>query len=287
MASGFDWTPGAHRRLDVGGFGYEAICFGPAPDEAPTLVLLHEGLGCLSLWRGFPRELAARTGFGVFVWSRGGYGRSDPVELPRPLDYMTREAKERLPGVLDAIGLRRGVLLGHSDGASIAAIYAGSVADSRVSGLILMAPHFFTEPEGLAAIAAARTAFEQGDLRARLARHHAHVDVAFRGWCDAWLDPGFASWNIADCLDSLRVPALVIQGEDDQYGTQRQVQEVVSRSRGRVDVAMLPACGHSPQFEQAKLTLSAVAGFCARLPRKRPSSPRSTAPPRRRSASAS
>jgi pimeloyl-ACP methyl ester carboxylesterase len=268
MASGFDWTSGARQRLDIGGFGYEAIGFGPAPDEAPTLVLLHEGLGCLSLWRGFPRELAARTGFGVFVWSRGGYGRSDPVDLPRPLDYMTREARERLPGVLDAIGLRRGVLLGHSDGASIATIYAGTVADPRVLGLVLMAPHFFTEPEGLAAIAAARTAFEHGDLRARLARHHADVDVAFRGWCDAWLDPGFVSWNIADCLDGLRVPSLAIQGENDQYGTKRQVQEVVSRSRVPVDVAMLPACGHSPQFEQAEMTLAAVAGFCARLERR-------------------
>jgi len=265
MASGFDWTPGAPQRLEVAGLGYEAICHGPAPDQAPTLVLLHEGLGCVSLWRDFPRELAARTGFGVFVWSRGGYGRSDRIELPRPLDYMTREATERVPGVLDAIGLRRGVLLGHSDGASIAAIYAGSVPDPRVRGVILMAPHFFTEPEGLAAIAAARTAYEQGDLRARLARHHDHVDVAFRGWCDAWLDPRFMSWNISDCLEGLRVPSLAIQGENDQYGTQRQVQEMVLRSAAPVEVALLPACGHSPQFEQTEMTLAAIAGFCERL----------------------
>ena len=170
--------------------------------------MLHEGLGCVALWRDFPRRLAAATGFGVFAYSRAGYGQSDPVPLPRPLDYMTREARETLPELLDAIGLRRGVLLGHSDGASIAAIYAGSVEDFRVRGLVLMAPHFFTEKGGLASIAAAREAYATSDLRAKLAKYHRDVDNAFRGWNDAWLDPGFKAWNIADAIDYLRVPAL-------------------------------------------------------------------------------
>lgn len=263
----FEWRPGDAQKIEVDGAALEALCFGPSPGEAPTLVLLHEGLGCVALWRDFPRRLSERTGFGVFVWSRGGYGASDPVALPRPLDYMTREARQQVPHVLNAFGFRRGVLLGHSDGASIAALYAGGVEDFRVRGLILLAPHFFTEPSGLAAIARARTAFAEGDLRARLAKYHGHVDVAFRGWCDAWLDPGFAAWNIGDCLDYLRVPTLVIQGESDAYGTARQVEEVVTRSYAPVDVAMLANCGHSPHLEQPDLTLDAIAEFCARLER--------------------
>lgn len=265
--TGMRWTPGAPMRLVVEGQGLEAVCYGRPPQEAPTLVLLHEGLGCVALWRDFPQRLAERTGFGVFAWSRGGYGKSESVDLPRPLDYMSREAEERVPGVLDAIGFRRGVLLGHSDGASIAAIYAGSIEDFRVRGLILMAPHFFTESMGLAAIAAAKTAYETGDLRRRLAKHHDHVDLAFRGWNDAWLDPGFESWNIADCLDYLRVPTLVIQGENDQYGTSRQVEEIVNRSYAPVDVEMLPHCGHAPHLDQPGRTLAAIADFCRRLER--------------------
>jgi len=265
--NGFDWTAEEPRRLTIDGHELEAICFGPSPQEAPTLVLLHEGLGCVALWRDFPRRLAERTGFGVFVWSRGGYGKSDAVPLPRPPDYMTREATETLPKVLDAIGFRRGVLVGHSDGASIAAIYAGGVEDFRVRGLVLMAPHFFTEPSGLASIAQARTAYDHGELRARLAKYHDHVDVAFRGWNDAWLDPGFVSWNIADCIDYLRVPTLVIQGENDQYGTSRQIDEVVNRAYAPVDIEILADCGHSPHLDQPDRTLDAIADFCARLER--------------------
>jgi pimeloyl-ACP methyl ester carboxylesterase len=263
----FDWKPGEPQWLQIEGKRLEAMCHGPPPDAAPTLVLLHEGLGCVALWRDFPRRLAEATGFGVFSWSRAGYGKSDPVELPRPLDYMTREATGALPGVLDAIGCRRAILLGHSDGASIAAIYEGSVEDFRVRGLILMAPHFFTEPTGLAAIAKARRDYEEGDLRRRLAKYHDHVDVAFRGWNGAWLDPGFESWNIADCLDYLRVPALVIQGENDPYGTARQVEEIAERSYAPVDVEMIADCGHAPHLEKPERTLGAIADFCARLER--------------------
>jgi pimeloyl-ACP methyl ester carboxylesterase len=265
--SGFLWAEGAPQRLEVEGKRLEAVCHGPPPDQAPTLVLLHEGLGCVALWRDFPRRLVEATGFGVFVWSRAGYGKSDPVSLPRPLDYMTREATQSLPRVLDAIGCRRAVLLGHSDGASIAAIYAGGVEDFRVRGLVLMAPHFFTEPMGLAAIARAKAAYETGDLRARLRKYHDHVDCAFRGWNDAWLDPGFESWNIADCLDYIRVPALVVQGVDDEYGTAAQVEEIAARSYAPVEVEMLTACRHAPHLDQPERTLARIADFCARLER--------------------
>ena len=192
----FSWTEAAHGAVVADGKRLEAAAFGPPPGTAPTLVLLHEGLGSVALWRDFPERLAGATGFGVFVYSRAGYGRSDPVDLPRPLDYMTREARFSLPAVLGAIGFRQGVLVGHSDGASIAAIYAGEHADERVKGLVLMAPHVFTEEPGLASIAEAKRAYETGDLRARLAKYHAHVDSAFLGWNGAWLDPGFKAWTI-------------------------------------------------------------------------------------------
>jgi pimeloyl-ACP methyl ester carboxylesterase len=263
----FAWADGASGAVTVAGKRLETLTHGPSPEEAPTIVMLHEGLGCVALWRDFPRRLAEATGFGVFAYSRAGYGGSDPVALPRPLDYMTREALETLPALLNAIGLQRGVLLGHSDGASIAAIYAGSVEDFRVRGLALMAPHFFTEESGLAAIAAARVAYESGDLRARLAKYHRDVDVAFRGWNDAWLDPGFKTWNIADVIDYWRVPVLAIQGAADQYGTLAQIREIESRSYAPVDVEILEGFGHAPHLERPAETLAAVADFCARLQR--------------------
>ena len=159
--------------LDLCSMRLEYRMIGPRPDEAPTIVMLHEGLGCVGLWNDFPDKLAAATGAGVFVFSRAGYGRSSPVSLPRPLTFMHDEAKEVLPRLLDAIGFRRGLLLGHSDGASIATIYAGSVQDHRVRGLILIAPHFFTEDMGIAEIARATDAYATTDLRAKLARWHA------------------------------------------------------------------------------------------------------------------
>jgi pimeloyl-ACP methyl ester carboxylesterase len=263
----FDWQAGKSGTITAGGKTLEALCFGPPPGDAPTIVMLHEGLGCVALWRDFPQKLAEATGFGVFVWSRAGYGQSDPVELPRPLDYMTREAVDVLPQVLDAIGFERGVLLGHSDGASIAAVYAGSVEDFRVSGLILMAPHFFTEPGGLSSIAEARDAFEKGGLRDKLARYHSDVDNAFRGWNDAWLDPEFKNWNIADAIDYLRIPALAIQGRDDQYGTLAQIRELDERAYSPVDVEIFADCKHAPHLEQPDKTLAAISEFCARLER--------------------
>ena len=265
--SEFEWCAGEKTSITVNGKALEAVSYGPSPSEAPTIVMLHEGLGCVALWRDFPQKLAEATGFGVFVWSRAGYGQSDPVDLPRPLDYMTREALDALPALLYTIGFQSGNLLGHSDGASIASIYAGSVEDFRVRGLVLIAPHFFTEEGGLKAIAEARQAYENGELRGRLAKYHKDVDSAFRGWNDAWLDPGFKSWNIADSIDYLRIPVLAIQGADDQYGTLAQIAEIENRIYSPVDVEIIPDCRHSPHVDQPELTLAAVAEFCARLAR--------------------
>jgi pimeloyl-ACP methyl ester carboxylesterase len=250
--------------LEIGGQRLEYRFVGPQPDQAPTLVLLHEGLGCVGLWNNFPEKLAAATGTGVFVYSRAGYGKSSPVSLPRPLSYMHDEARETLPKLLDAIGFRRGLLIGHSDGASIAAIYVGSHQDHRVGGLVLIAPHFFTEDPGIASIVEARKAYETGDLRARLARWHDDVDNAFKGWNGSWLDPQFRKWDITEFLAYIRVPVLIVQGEDDQYGTVKQIEVAQQECYCPVEVALLQGARHSPQREAFEPTLNAISDFVAR-----------------------
>ena len=245
----------------------ECSTWGPPPSEAPTLVLLHEGLGCVALWRDVPERLAAATGMGVFAYSRAGYGQSGPADLPRPLDYMTREAVDVLPRVLNAAGIQRAILVGHSDGATIAAIYAGSVVDPRVRGLVLMAPHFFTEEAGLAEIALAKEAFATGDLKDRMAKYHRDPEATFKGWNDAWLDPEFRDWDVSEVIDYLRIPTLAIQGRDDQYGTVAQVDEVANRSYAPVEVALLENCKHSPHLDQPDQTIDLIADFAKRLER--------------------
>jgi pimeloyl-ACP methyl ester carboxylesterase len=231
----------------------------------PSIVMLHEGLGSAALWGDFPDKLAAATGVSVFAYSRAGYGASSTIALPRPLTYMHDEAQRILPALLDAIGFRRGLLLGHSDGGSIAAIYAGSVQDHRVRGLVLIAPHFVVEDVSIAAIGAAKAAYEQGDLKPRLARWHKHVDAAFYGWNGAWLDPAFHTWDITDALAYIRVPVQVVQGESDQYGTMRQVEIAQAECYCPVEVAMIAGAGHTPQREQPQMTLAAIAGFANRI----------------------
>lgn len=233
-----------------------------ARQGAPTLVLLHEGLGCVALWRQFPEQLAEATGCPVFLYSRAGYGGSSPRDLPWPLDYMQQEGLHGLPAVLDTAGIGPCVLIGHSDGASIALVHAGGLADPRVRGLVLMAPHVFTESEGLASIRAARAAYETGDLRDRLARYHgANVDCAFRGWSDSWLHPDFVRWNLEAFLPGIRVPLLQIQGREDQYGSEAQLAAIARLAGGPVDTHVLDACRHAPQFEQPAQTLALVAAF--------------------------
>ncbi|MCY1057925.1 alpha/beta hydrolase [Nannocystis sp. SCPEA4] len=235
---------------------------GPGPAAAPTLVLLHEGLGCVSLWRDFPERLAAATGCGALVYSRAGYGRSEPIALPRPLDYMQREGEAVVGPVLDAMGVRTAILVGHSDGGSIALVHAATDPLRRVAGLVLMAPHVFCEELSVRSIAAARREYEAGELRARLQRHHGdNVDVAFRGWCDAWLDPAFVRWNIEGYLPRVSAPILLIQGEDDVYGTPAQLQAIARGAGGPVETLMLPGCGHSPYRERPEETLAASARF--------------------------
>ena len=250
----------------VAGAALEYRMIGPPPGEAPTIVLLHEGLGCVSLWKDFPDRLAAATGLGVFVYSRKGYGRSSPHEVPWPLTYMHEEGERVLPALLDMIGFQDGILFGHSDGASIAAIYAGASGDPRLRGLVLMAPHFFTEDAGIASIAEAKTAYETTDLRDRLAVHHGgNVDCAFWGWNRAWLDPEFRHWDIQEFLPRIETPVLIVQGEDDQYGTADQIAAAQNHCAAPVDVALLPDCGHSPHRDQGEKTLDTAAAFISHL----------------------
>jgi pimeloyl-ACP methyl ester carboxylesterase len=251
--------------VDVGTQRLEYRMIGPRPDAAPTIVMLHEGLGSVGLWRAFPEQLASATGAGVFVYSRASYGRSSVGTLPRSINFMHEEALDVLPRLLDAIGFKRGILFGHSDGASIAAIYAGSIQDHRVRGLVLMAPHFFTEEIGLASIRRARGEFAAGPLRDKLKRWHDDVDAAFRTWNEPWLSADFKAWDITEALGYIRVPILLVQGSDDQYGTLKQIEAAREECYCPVDVALLPGVGHSPHRDAPEQTLEAVSGFINRI----------------------
>jgi pimeloyl-ACP methyl ester carboxylesterase len=251
--------------LSVGGRALEAAWWGPPPEAAPTLVLLHEGLGCVALWRDLPQKLVEATGCGVFAWSRAGYGQSEAVKLPRPLSYMHDEAAEALPAVLDATGIQRAVLVGHSDGASIALLYAGGTQDFRVAGLVLIAPHVVVEDITVASIAKVRDAYQSTDLRQRLARYHRDVDNAFWGWNGAWLDPAFRAWRIDDCVAFIRVPILLIQGDADEYGTGEQLSLIQSDAYCPVETVLVAGAGHAPQISDAGLVVETIAGFVSRL----------------------
>ncbi|MGQ0682192.1 alpha/beta fold hydrolase [Bradyrhizobium sp.] len=254
-------SPTGFLRIDSSDLEYRMI--GPAPDAAPTIVMLHEGLGSVGLWGDFPDKLQAATGCGVFAYSRAGYGNSSPVTLPRPLDYMHVEAFDVLPKVLETIGFRRGLLLGHSDGASIAAVYAGSRQDHRVQGLVLIAPHFIVEDVSVKSIAEIKRAYETSDLKARLARWHRDVNNAFYGWNRAWLDPKFREWDISEYLAYIRVPVAIVQGERDQYGTMRQVEIAREECYCPVDATVVPGAGHSPHREAPGATLDAIGEFAS------------------------
>jgi len=251
--------------LTIGASDLEYRMIGPQPSDAPTIVMLHEGLGSAGLWGDFPEKLQAATGAGVFAYSRAGYGASTRAKLPRPLDYMHIEALEVLPKLLDQIDFRRGLLVGHSDGASIAAIYAGSRQDHRVQGLAMIAPHFVVEDISVTSIAEIKKAYETTELKAKLARWHRDVDNAFYGWNGAWLDPAFRSWDISEYLAYIRVPVAIVQGADDRYGTIRQIEIAEQECYCPVDVTIIPAAGHSPHREAPGATLNAISEFASRI----------------------
>jgi pimeloyl-ACP methyl ester carboxylesterase len=237
----------------------------PSEPNDLSLVFLHEGLGCQAMWKDFPRQLAQLTGCRALIYSRAGYGGSAPCSLPRPLTFMHDEGLKVLPKILDAAGLHKVVLVGHSDGASIALINAGGMIDERIKGLILMAPHVFVEELTLASIREARDTYENTNMRERLARYHGdNVDCAFLGWNQAWLDEGFLDWNLEAYLPMVEVPVLLIQGEDDNYGTIRQLEKIKASLPGGAEQILLHDCGHSPFRDRPAETLQAITGFLQR-----------------------
>lgn len=245
--------------IDIDGVRLEYVRIAAQAPHVRPLVFLHEGLGSVAMWRDFPARVAAATGAETLVYSRRGYGRSSGLDGPRAVDYMHREAREVLPRLLAGLGIARPVLIGHSDGASIALIYAGSALPS--AGVVLMAPHVFVEEESVRSIAAAREAFRTTDLPQRLGRYHDDVDGAFRGWNDIWLDPAFRSWNLEALVPRITAPLMLIQGENDEYGTPAQVETIKRLATAPCELVLLPNCGHSPQRDQPERTVELIAGF--------------------------
>lgn len=260
------WREHTHGQINLGDQHLEYKWLHPTRPGRPTLVMLHEGLGCVAIWKGFPEKLVEATGCGVFVYSRRGYGKSSPVPLPRPLRYMHGEALDVLPRLLGHLGLDDVVLLGHSDGASISLVHAGGTPATAVRGVIALAPHVMNEEICVASIRQAKIAFEAGDLRARLIPlHHDNVDCAFWGWNGAWLDPDFMKWNLEEYLPGITVPVMVIQGRDDEYGSHVQYESIKAKCGGSVEVVLLDHCRHSPHKDQTDSTLAAITRFVAAL----------------------
>src|ERR1700674_4509614 len=252
-------TRRAHRLRRAGLFAAGLWQVGRAAAAAPALLHARRG----------PRRAAACArpgGRAVCARARPAGDRRAPPPLPRPLSYMHDEALDVLPHVLDQAGVRKCILVGHSDGASIAAIYAGGRQDFRVRGLVLMAPHFFVEDISIKSIAEAKEAYDNGDLRERLKRFHGdNVDVAFRGWNDAWLAPAFRDWRIDEYLAYIRVPILIIQGAGDQYGNTAQLGLAEQETYCPVETLLLDDCRHSPHIDQPAKTLAAIAEFAHHL----------------------
>jgi pimeloyl-ACP methyl ester carboxylesterase len=243
----------------IDGRRLETAWIAPARPGLPTIVMLHEGLGSVALWKDFPQRLAERTGCGTLIYSRYGHGASSLLEGKRPVDYMHHEAEVVLPAMLRHFGIERPILFGHSDGGSIALIHAGFRPDD-VAGLILEAPHVFVEDVSVASIADAKQAYRTTDLPGKLRRYHQDVDLTFWGWNDIWLDPRFRSWNIEAYLPAIRCPILAIQGADDEYGTRAQL-DAIAVATPATEVVLLADCGHSPHRDQAVATLERSADF--------------------------
>ncbi|MDQ7957313.1 MAG: alpha/beta hydrolase [Pseudomonadota bacterium] len=244
---------------------------GPREGGAPLVVFLHEGLGSVAMWKDFPDRLCAEAGVRGLVFSRPGYGRSTPRAGGEvwDVDFMHRQAHEVLPAFFEAIGLHeKPWLLGHSDGGSIALLYASRFPE-RTQGLVLLAPHIFVEDVTVANIELARQAYASTDLRERLARYHDDVDSAFGGWNGIWLHPPFRDWNIEHALDGIRCPVLAIQGLDDEYGTLAQIRGIAARVPG-TRLLEIAACGHSPHRDQPEQVIAATAGMVSASTRDAP-----------------
>ncbi|MEP7085659.1 MAG: alpha/beta hydrolase [Betaproteobacteria bacterium] len=252
--------------LTAAGQRLEYQLIDPQRTSARWLVFLHEGLGSIAMWRDFPSRLCAAVGCRGLVFSRFGYGGSDPLTAPRLVDFMHDEALVVLPAVLDHLHITDPILFGHSDGGSIALLHAG-LARRPLTAIVVLAPHVLVEDISITSIEAAKVAYDATDLREKLRRYHDDPDSAFRGWNDIWLHPDFRSWNIEACLPGIRCPVLAIQGVDDEYGTLKQI-ELIRRGavNAPVELLALPDCGHSPHRDQPEAVIAATRAFIERLP---------------------
>jgi pimeloyl-ACP methyl ester carboxylesterase len=244
--------------VTVDGKRLETLVYAPIGNK-PTIVMLHEGLGSVSMWKDFPEQIANSTGCGVLAYSRYGHGKSERLAEKRSVEFMHHEAQVVLPELVERFEIQAPILLGHSDGGSICIIYAAT-ATRKPRALILEAPHVFVEDWSVNSISKIRTVYQTTDLPKKLGRYHDHVDETFWGWNDVWLDPRFRSWNIEAYLNSITCPVLVIQGEDDEYGTLAQVEAIQARLPN-TETLLLPKCGHSPHREQTAMTLAAITRF--------------------------
>tara|TARA_B110000444_G_scaffold199698_1_gene191080 strand:+ start:390 stop:1172 length:783 start_codon:yes stop_codon:yes gene_type:complete len=234
----------------------------PGQHERPTLVFLHEGLGCVALWRDFPLKLCHALKLNGFIYSRQGYGASDPITLPRNTDFMHREACDTVSAILDVANINSAILVGHSDGGSIALIHAGSIQDNRVKAISTIAAHVFNEEVTVKSIEGAKNAFENENLRTKLAKYHGdNVDCAFRGWNDVWLSQDFLHWNIEEFLPRIKIPTLAMQGTHDQYGTINQITAIKNGLQCIKHVTMIQGAKHSPHLENQRMTLRVLERF--------------------------
>ncbi len=251
------------RSYLIDGARLESIRIPAIRPDLPVVVMLHEGLGSISHWKDFPKQVAERTGAEVFVYSRQGHGDSASAAQPRSIRYLHHEAEIVLPEILRQAGIERPVLLGHSDGASIAILYAGLFPENP-RGIILEAPHVFVEEKAVTGIERAKRAYESTDLPQKLARHHADADALFRAWYGIWLSPEFRPWNIEDYLDRVRCPVLIIQGIGDEYGTLAQTDAIQARIP-KAELAVLDNSKHSPHRDQTQITLDLIAKFMSQI----------------------
>jgi pimeloyl-ACP methyl ester carboxylesterase len=260
-----DWRRGMWV-LKAGGREIEYERYGSSVDALPTIVFLHGGLGCVSTWGDFPSQLAEATGCPALAYSRAGYGGSQSVSLPRTLRFMHDEALISLPEVLEQADVRDSILFGHSDGASIALIYAAIAKPKSIRAIIVEAPHVFVEDITVRRIGATAEEYRHGDLRPRLQRHHGtNVDCAFWGWNTAWLDPSFKGWNIEEYLPAINVPVLIIQGQHDEYGTMKQVEAIEGGVAGSVRTVIVENCGHAPHRTHPHTVLHEATSFILQL----------------------
>lgn len=250
-----------HLAIDGKQIEYRTV---PGDATRPWLVFLHEGLGCVALWRDFPDKVARRTGCRALVYSRIGYGQSDGLDAPRTPRFMHEEAEDALPRLLAALAIEQPILIGHSDGASIALIHAAYEAN-EIKAVVAMAPHVMVEAISVESIAKILETYETTDLRARLAKHHKHVDDAFYGWARTWLSPAFRAWSIGAEASRLACPVLLVQGVDDEYGTLAQLDAIERAAKGPVQRLALSNCGHSPHRDQEAAVLDAIAAFAERV----------------------